>query len=81
MNDGFWSRKFWMSLIFMFACFGFGMWCTHKGVELSDAGVFVGAVSAGQIAYLGANIWERKVANGSYGKQQAPNATTTTTNS
>jgi hypothetical protein len=68
MNDGFASRKLWLSVAFMVASFGFGVWCAHKGVDLSNAAVFVGAVSASQIAYLTANIWERKIANGSYGK-------------
>lgn len=63
-GNGYGSRKFVLSLLLLIFSFLFGVWCTIKGVELSDAAVLIAAATASQAAYMTANVWQRKVENG-----------------
>lgn len=55
------GRKLVVTMATMVMAFAFGAFCVHKGVELSDAGIFVGSASVAPLGYIGGNVWQKRL--------------------
>jgi len=59
MVNKFGGRKFALMIATLGLFMWFGVYCVAHGIELSDAGVYIGVVGATVLGYAGLNVYQK----------------------